>query len=226
MKFALVIIFILALVGYSHADSLADLASPSQAIRDSAAKEIRTTFQPTPESKWTPIIDKIEKGQSKTDILELLRPYNVSEQGELAGGGSYSESYRLDNEWVLTCWYINKSDTLIERRLNHKMKHIWVKPPEQYSGKWIVYFANGQISHELNYKDGKYFGELRANRSDGSLCVLQHSTETGANGADIGYHPSGKVAYRGTYKDGQRVGTWTWYDENGNVTSTQDLSGP
>ena len=226
MKYSLVIILILALASYSLADSLADLASPSQTIRDNAAKEIRTIFQPTPESKWTPIIAKIDKGQSKTEILELLRPFNVTKGLELGSGGSHSESYHLDNEWVLTCWYKNESDTLIERRLSQHMKHIWVEPPEHYTGKWIVYFVNGQISHEINYKDGKYFGELRANRSDGSLCVLQHSTETGANGEDIGYHPSGKVAYRGTYKDGKRIGTWTWFDEDGNVTSTQDLSEP
>ena len=222
MKYTLVMILILALAGYTHADSLAELASPSQAIRDNAAKEIRTTFIPTPESKWTPIIAKIEKGQSKTEILELLRPFNISKGLELGGGGSHSESYNLDNEWSLTCWYIDKTDTLIERRLSPYMKNVWIEPPEDYSGKWIVYFINGQISHIINYKNGKYFGEFRANRSDGSLSCIQHYSETGANGEDIGYHPSGKVAYKGTYKDGEMVGTWTWFDEDGNVTSTKN----
>ena len=226
MKYALIIILIYAFAGYSLADSLADIASPVQAIRDNAAKEIRMTFQPTPESKWKPIIAKIEKGQSKTDVLEFLRPFNISEGIGFGGGGSYSESYRLDNEWSLTCWYVNDSDTLIDRRLSQHMKDIWVEPPAQYSGKWIVYFVNGHISHEINYKDGKYFGELRANRADGSLCFLQHYSEMGANGEDIGYHPSGKIAYIGNYKDGKRIGTWTWFDEDGNVTSTQDLSNP
>jgi len=40
-------------------------------------------------------------------------------------------------------------------------------------------------------------------------------------GDDTGYHPSGEVAYRGQYKEGKQVGTWTWYDETGKVTSTQ-----
>jgi antitoxin component YwqK of YwqJK toxin-antitoxin module len=43
----------------------------------------------------------------------------------------------------------------------------------------------------------------------------------GVDGEDIGYHRNGKVAYRGRHKDGKQVGTWTWYDETGKVTSTK-----
>jgi hypothetical protein len=33
--------------------------------------------------------------------------------------------------------------------------------------------------------------------------------------------PSGKVSYRGRYVDGEQVGVWTWFHEDGSVRSTQ-----
>ena len=53
------------------------LSSPVQATRDRAAAEVRSTFRATSISKWTPVMAKITKGQKKTEILELLRPFNV-----------------------------------------------------------------------------------------------------------------------------------------------------
>ena len=228
MKNRRAILVLLAFSGYSSANPLADLTSPDQAVRDKAAAELHKAFQDTPETKWTPIVEKLTKGQSKTNVLELLRPFDVRAAGEgsCAGGGSYSESYRLDNEWLLVCWFQNVGNTLIDRQLTRSMKHVWTAPPKDYTGKWIVYFVNGQKSHEIDYRNGQYVGEFISYRPDGTKCVVQHYTETGANGDDTGYNPSGKVTYRGRYKDGKQIGTWTWYDEEGNVTSTQEHPEP
>jgi hypothetical protein len=56
---------------------------------------------------------------------------------------------------------------------------------------------------------------------DGAICVVQHFGPTGANGEDVGYYRSGKVKYRGAYKDGAMDGTWTWFNEDGTVHNTQ-----
>ncbi|MES2439200.1 MAG: hypothetical protein V4584_09030 [Verrucomicrobiota bacterium] len=56
--------------------------------------------------------------------------------------------------------------------------------------------------------------------------VVQHYTEKGADGDDTGYHPSGRILYRARYQAGRPAGTWTWYDEAGNVTSTRDHPAP
>lgn len=203
-----------------------DLASPDQQVRDKAAAELRATFQTTPESKWTPTLQEIKKGQTKKEILEALRPFNVTTGFGFGTGQAYSESFRLDDEWVLICWFANDGDMLIDRKLSPSVRHIWTTPPEKYSGKWVVYFVNGQKSHEINYKDGQYLGKFTSYRSNGSKCYVQHYTEKGADGADTGYHPSGKVAYQGQYRAGKQVGTWTWFDEAGNVTSTKSYGEP
>jgi len=225
-------IFILLLIlptliwSISAASPIEDLASPNQELRDKVAAELRTVFRSTPESKWTPIVDKITKGLSKIEILKLLEPFHVTEQMGEGSGQSHSQSYRLDNEWILICWFQNDGDILIGRELQYSLRHVWIAPAEDFTGTWIVYFVNGHKSHEINYKDGQYFGELIAYHSDGSKSCVQHYKSLGADGEDTGYYPSGSVSYRGQYRSGKPVGTWTWYDEAGKVTSTREHPNP
>jgi hypothetical protein len=228
MKTAAASLIILMILNYRivFASPLDDLGSPTQDTRDRAAAELSRTFRSTPMSKWTPTIDKIKKGQSKKEILDLLSPFNVTKEGSAGSGQSHSESYRLDNEWVLICWFQNAGDILIDRKLTQSLKHIWTAPPKNYTGVWVVYFVNGHKSHQINYKDGQYFGEFISYHPDGSKSYVQHYTTNGANGEDTGYYPSGKIAYRAQYKDGKPVGTWTWYDEAGEITSTQEHGAP
>jgi hypothetical protein len=205
----------------SHITSLMDeLASPQQEVRDQAAAALRKSYKPIPISKWRSTVKKIKKGESKKEILELLQPFNAREEAVMGGGGSYSDSYRLDNEWILICRFQDANDILIDHELTRLLKQIWTEPPKHYTGKWITYFINGQKSHEINYKKGKYFGEIISFHPDGSKSVVQHYSEKGADGKDTGYYPSGKISYQGQYKENKYVGTWTWYDENGNITST------
>ena len=215
----------LLFVGRLLASPLDDLASPDQAIRDKAAAGQRVVYREVPQSKWQPIIDTIKKGQTKTEVFALLQPFNSTSQGGFGGGGSYSESYRLDNDWMLTCWYENRGDILIDRKLNHSIKQVWVEPPKDFTGKWITYFVNGQKSDETNYQHGKFIGEFISYHDNGVRCVVQHYENGEAIGDDTGYHPSGHIAYRGQYKDGKRVGKWMWYDDEGHITSTNEESG-
>lgn len=200
---------------------IGDLSSPDQATRDKAAAELRVTFEAKSEAKWLSTVKKIQKGQSKKEILELLGP-EVKKAGAFGSGQSHSQSYRLDDEWILVCWFQNAGDILIDRKLERRLWHIWIAPPSDFTGTWVVYFVNGHKSHQIEYKDGKYFGELIAYRSDGSKSYVQHYTEQGADGEDTGYYPSGRISYRGRYIAGKQVGVWTWYDENGRVTSTRE----
>ena len=135
-------ILLLAVVSLSLARGapVDDLASSDQAIRDKAATELRATFKESPETKWTPTIEKIEKNQTKKEILELLRPFNVKEEGGDGSGQSHSQSYRLDDEWILTGWFQNDGDILIDRKLARSLKHVWVAPGQDFTGRWVVYF--------------------------------------------------------------------------------------
>jgi hypothetical protein len=205
----------------SAASPIEDLASPNPELRDKAAAELRVSFRSTPESKWTPIVAKIVKGQSKNEILKLLQPFKVTVGMGAGSGQSHSESYRLDDEWILICYFYNEGDILIDRTLTESVRQVGVKPPENFTGQWVLYFINGTKSHEISMKDGHYFGEFIAYHANGVKSYVQHYTDNVADGPDTGYHRSGKIAYTGQYKQGKQAGTWTWFDESGKISSTR-----
>lgn len=223
MKITITLFLLLLTVNIQSvfASPIDDLASPLQNIRNNAAEKLRKSYVGTPMSQWTPTIKKIKKGQTKKEILELLRPFKIAQEGGDGTGQSHSESYRLDNEWILICWFQNQGDKLIDSKLTLSLKYIWTNPPEGFTGKWITYFVNGQKSHEIKYKNGKYSGEFISYYSNGSKSVVQHYSDGKADGKDTGYYPSGRIAYQGQYKNGTQIGIWTWYKEDGRVISTE-----
>jgi len=224
MNFVSALLLSLAMTStaFVGASPLEDLASPDQSVRDKAATEQRTIFKSTPESNWIPVVERIKKGLSKKDVLNILLQFKVTEEGGASGGGSYSNSFRLDDEWVLTCWFTNKDDILFERKLSPSLKAVGaLLPNKDFTGRWVTYFPNGNKSYESDLKKGKNTGEFIAYYPNGSKCFIQHYTEKGINGADTGYHPSGKIAYTGQHNDGKQAGTWTWYDESGKISSTR-----
>jgi hypothetical protein len=218
----IITLFMAFAIRLAAASPLDDLASPVQAVRDNAARELRASYQAIPRSKWEPVLEKIKEVQTKGELLKLLSPFHVTMELSLANGRSHYCLYRLVNEWTLNCWFENESEKLYDHKIGHSPKPIWVAPPKDYTGKWIAYFVNGQKSHEVNYKQGQYFGEFISFHPDGSRSYVQHYSEKGADGKDTGYYPSGKVRYHARYKDGKPVGTWVHYDESGNITSSRE----
>lgn len=219
-------IFVLVFATSLFASPESDLSSPSQEVRDAAAKVLRETYIPIPRCIWDSLISKLKPGITKADVLELLRPFKISPMGGVGGGGSYFESYRLDECWGLTCWYLDNGDVLLKTELSARMRNVWVKPPSDFSGVWITYYVNGQKSHEIQYKDGSYSEEFITYASDGSKSVVQHYDHNVAEGEDTGFYPSGHINYRGVYKAGAQIGKWIWYNEDGSIKSTMDYSKP
>jgi hypothetical protein len=222
---ALVGIFLFGLGGELQASALTDLSSPDQTIRDKAAAEIRSTYQEIPRSKWQPLVDLIHKGQTKASVLRLLQPLHVVPSEGPASGQSYTEWYRLDDTWILTCYYEDDSNVVIDKDLTEFMMGVGPFPPETFTGRWIGYFVNGQKASEIDYKNGRYCGELISYHPNGVKSCVQHYSEEGANGDDIGYYPSGHIMYRGQYMAGKQVGEWTRYDDAGKLTKTEAMSG-
>jgi len=217
---------LIVLIGVSLALAKAapvdDLASSDQAVRDKAAEELRATHKEIPEDVWVPIVDKINNGHTHKEVLELLRPFNVKPGFGAGGGGAYSQSYRLDSQWILICSFQNDGDILFKRQLVRDLERVSIAPAEDFTGIWVVYFVNGQKSAQINYRAGKRFGEFTSYRADGSKAHVVNYTFEGPEGDDIGYHPSGSVSYRGQFRSGKPYGTWTWYDEVGKIVSTKN----
>jgi antitoxin component YwqK of YwqJK toxin-antitoxin module len=206
----------------------ADLASPSQQTRDAAASLLLASYTPPARTNWDSLVATLKVGDSKTKILEQLKPFNAGLKSEwgFAAGDSCVESYRLDDLWLLECHFYCSSNTLVERKLADRLRDIWVEPPPKFTGVWTTYYVNGRKSHEIHFTDGKYDGEYAKFGANGSKLVVQHYTAGIAEGEETGYFPSGQIMYRGGYKAGVQVGTWTWYNADGSVRSTQNHAAP
>ena len=169
-------------------------------------------------------------GTSKTNVFEMLRPFNVTVEEGSGTGQGHTVGYRLDDAWLLRCSYRNRGHlldgTLIRSELIQRVRHVWVEPPTNFTGVWITYFANGQKAQEINYKDGRYSGEFIAYYSDGPKAYVQHYDRHAAEGPDTGFYRSGRTNYYGLYRTNKQVGTWTWYNEDGSIQSTRDFSHP
>ena len=199
------------------------LGSASQHVRDAAAERLRETFVTPPRSRWEPVVASLKPGESRDSVLQALEPYGVVAGPSVSGGGATNVQYRLDEVWVLSASF-GRSKELLRTELTELIAHVWVAPAPDFTGVWTTYFVNGRRSHEIQFKDGRYFGTLKTYRADGSQSVVQHYGAEGVEGEETGFFPSGAVMYRGQYRNQAQAGTWVWYEENGSVRNTHDFS--
>lgn len=67
------------------------------------------------------------------------------------------------------------------------------------TGVWKMFSEQGYELSIHVYRDGKLHGDV------------------------IVYHPNGALNYNGEYYEGERVKTWKFYDENGNLIKEEDF---
>src|ERR1044071_1874694 len=104
LRFALgFLIFSFAATGFGSPAE--DLASPSQAKRDAAAKLVRDSWMPPARTNWDSLLGALTNGMPRTNVLELLRPFKVTPEGGGGDGTTSIQSYRLDDLWRLDCSY-------------------------------------------------------------------------------------------------------------------------
>ena len=65
-------------------------------------------------------------------------------------------------------------------------------------GLWISYYENGTKWSESYYVDGK------------------------RDGHSLTFYPNGQVRYIGEYKNDEQVGSWKFYDEEGELTNEEN----
>lgn len=228
MRCLLPLLLALGLVAFRPAAALEeDLASPSQEVRDKAAAVRRANYQAVPEAKWQPVVEQLKPKLTRAEVEEILRPFHAQPGMGVAGGGGSTESVQLDNDWRLTLMYQMAGppaarDVLFDRQLEAATRSFWVAPPKGFTGTWVTYFANGQKSHEIPYRDGGYFGDFVSYHSNGQKACVQHYTERGVEGEETGFMADGKLAHRGQYKGNKPVGRWDWYNEKGDVISEEE----
>ena len=92
-----------------------------------------------------------------------------------------------------------------------------------------IYYENGQQVKEEDYENGKLTGlaisanghtrDVKFFYEDGQLKT--HIVYQNDGIAETGYHKNGKIKWEKYYRNHQKHGTWTYYDENGVKVRTQ-----
>lgn len=196
-----------------------DLSSTNQETRDAAAKILREIYTPPPRTNWDALVASLKVGTSETNILQLLKPVIVRPEGGGGSGTFEAKQFRLDDWWMLECHF---DHVFLGCELFPRPLDIWVEPPPHFTGVWTTYSINGQKDYEIHYRDGKRNGETTSFfYEDGSRAEVTHFVNGVEDGDDTGYFHSGKISYRGVNRTNEMIGTWTWFNEDGTVKSTQ-----
>jgi hypothetical protein len=213
------------------------LASPSPFIRDETAKKLRLTTKRIPKQKWDPLMKSIKAAKNQADVWRIAASFHLSgnkrvivrdpDTGALImdEGMSDSEDYRLDNQWKLTVRYQWGTDSVSGFSLSKHIDYVWVDPPSNFTGSWVVYYVNGVPASNIEYRSGQYFGTLIQFHPNGLTKHVQHYTKLGCDGPDVEYYPSGRISYRGRWREGVPVpvGKWVWFRENGKILDIKDF---
>ncbi len=81
--------------------------------------------------------------------------------------------------------------------------------------KEIVYYPDGKMRYEGEYKNGQRHGKWVYYYPNGKKWSEGIYLNGKRNGLGITWHKNGQIYYQGEYKDGIRTGTWKFWDEEG-----------
>ena len=208
------------------------LKFPDPNTRSRAAHALRSILELDPAARhndhgrafWLDKTRATLPGMKKADVLTLLPPDPpVKDFSQLPGhgtGDSHSIFYRLDDYWEVTLTFRNTDALVSTPALRESTRPVYVAAPKDFTGPWTTYFVNGQKSHDIHYKNGKYNGPFTTYHDDGAPSVQQHYTDHHANGPDTGRYKSGQKMYEGQYENDQQIGLWTHWYESGKVQQT------
>lgn len=80
------------------------------------------------------------------------------------------------------------------------------------------FWGDGSLREVGSYRNGKPFGEWSTYYPGGAR---KTSYTLDAKGRLVDslfkWHPSGEIWVKGCYKDGDKIGCWTWFDANGGI---------
>ena len=72
-------------------------------------------------------------------------------------------------------------------------------------GKWFEWYKNGQLEWEGNWKDGEYHGKWLRWYSNGQLECEENWKNGEKHGKWLEWYENGQLAWEWDYKDGERI---------------------
>jgi len=209
-----------------YATPVADLASPVQSVRDAAAAFLRANYTPPARTNWDGLLASLKIGEAETNIEARLDSIGVTNACGFDKGLMSHTYYQLDDAWVLYCNYTISNSTLAAVEILNSVRSAWLNPPPHFTGRWVVYYVNGQKCNERYCQDGKSHGPDTYFNHDGSKRTISHYVHGLAEGERISYYPDGRIETWSAYKAGQPVGRFINYNEDGSVRSITDNKTP
>jgi antitoxin component YwqK of YwqJK toxin-antitoxin module len=207
------------------------LSDVDSEIRANAAAELRKLLTSDAGARtnnhgrlyWVDRLNQVKPGMTHDEAKRLLPPTHDNIM-EAWSGGTGNRTWRLDDYWTVTVHYYYP-DSVHEMRpsLHRRARAVAAQVPASFTGTWTTYHVNGQRSHEVNYKSGKYHGTLTAFHDNGRKLFEQHYVDGTCSGTDCGWYFDGAPSYEGDYVDGKQDGTWTHWSEDGRLQSRREL---
>ena len=104
---------------------------------------------------------------------------------------------------LMESYVVDDGDTIIiGQKVFHENGRMYMMgnlKNKERNGLWKTYYENGTPWSETNFKEG----------------ITNGSTKT--------WYKNGKVRFTGFYTDGEKSGTWYWYDEEGKLNKKIEL---
>ena len=82
---------------------------------------------------------------------------------------------------------------------------LFIKKPENFTGKWLGWYKSGQLKYEWNYKNGKDHGKCLGWYENGQLECEGNYKNGEKHGKWFRRHANGQLKYEINYKDGERI---------------------
>jgi antitoxin component YwqK of YwqJK toxin-antitoxin module len=95
-----------------------------------------------------------------------------------------------------------------------------INEEDGFTGKYVVYWSNGEKKREYHYEDGKRNGLFTEWRRNGQKEWEKNYKDGKEDGLDTSWYENGQKKKKWNYKDDKSDGLWTSWSKNGNVTKT------
>lgn len=88
---------------------------------------------------------------------------------------------------------------------------------QRRQGKWVDYYANGQLRYEGQFKNGKCQGEFKYYDEQGHLKATNTYDRSGDKALNKTYAPNGTMIATGYYVNQKKDGEWRYFSHDNGV---------
>jgi len=82
---------------------------------------------------------------------------------------------------------------------------LFIKKPENFTGKWLGWYKSGQLKYEWNFKNGEPHGKCLEWYDNGKLWYEQNYKNGERHGKSLCWYENGKLWFEINLKNGVRI---------------------